>query len=100
MRQGWQSLDFSEEKEIQQLRSLYETLQLEIFNVMEALNQLKESPDFELCLLSVRSPGMLGEIIAERSKLLEKETAELETQADKLAHEIAELTGEKPSRFR
>ena len=97
MRKGWQSLDFSEEKEIQQLRSVYETLQLEIFNVIETLNQLRESPDYELSLLSERKPGMIDELVTGRAKILEKETTELETQADKLAQEIAELTGEEPS---
>jgi DNA polymerase-3 subunit epsilon len=100
MRQGWQSLDFSEEKEIKQLRSVYETLQLEIFNVIEVLNQLRESPDYELSIFSERKPGMLDEIVIERAKMLEKETGELKTQADKLAQEIAELTGEEPSRIR
>ena len=100
MRQGWQSLDFSEEKEIKQLRSVYETLQLEIFNVIESLNQLRESPDYELSILSERRPGILDEIVIERTKILEKENTELETQADKLAQEIAELTGEEPSRIR
>jgi DNA polymerase-3 subunit epsilon len=100
MRQGWQSLDFTEEKEIQQLRSVYETLQLEIFSVIEALNQLRESPDFELSLLSEGKPGMLDELVTERAKMLERETTELETEAEKLAQEIAELTGEEPSRIR
>ena len=93
MRQGWKSLDFSDEKEIKQLRSVYETLELEIFNVIESLNQLRESPDYELSLLSERKPGMLDELVTERTKMLEKETTELEIQADKLAQEIAELTG-------
>ena len=100
IRHGWKRLDFSEEKEIKQLRSVYETLQLEIFNLIESLNQVRESPDYELSLLSTRSPGMLDEVIAERAKLLEKETVELKIQADKLAQEIAELTGEEPSRIR
>ncbi len=43
---------------------------------------------------------MLDNLVAERTKMLEKETRELETQADKLAQEIAELTGEEPSRIR
>jgi len=100
MRHGWKSLDFSEEKEIKQLRSVYETLQLEIFNIMESLNQLRESPDYELSIFSERKPGMLDEIVTERAQALEKETAELRTQADKLAQEIAELTGEEPSRIK
>lgn len=100
MRQGWMSLDFSEEEEIQQLRSVYETLQLEIFSAIETLNQLRESPDYELSLLTEKKPGVLEELVKERSKLLEREINELETHADKIAQEIAELTGEEPSRIR
>jgi hypothetical protein len=100
MRHGWKPLDFSEEKEIKQLRSVYETLQLEIFNITESLNQLRESPDYELSIFSERKPGMLDEIVTERAQALEKETAELKIQADKLAQEVAELTGEEPSRIR
>jgi len=43
---------------------------------------------------------MLDELVTGRAKILEKETTELETQADKLAQEIAELTGEERSRIR
>jgi len=100
MRQGWQSLDLEEEEESEQLRSMYETLQLEIFNAIEALNQLKESPDYDLFVLIEGKPEMLDDLVTERTKLLEKETTELETQAEKLAQEIAELTGEEPSPIR
>jgi DNA polymerase III epsilon subunit-like protein len=100
MRQGWQSLDLEEEEESQQLRSLYETLQLEIFNAIEALNQLKESPDYDLFVLIEGKPEMLGELVSERTEILEREITELETKADKLAQEIAELTEEEPSRIK
>lgn len=99
IRQGWQSLDFSEEKEIQQLRSVYGTLQLEIVSLIENLNQLKESADYELFLLTEGKPEVLDEVVAERTKLLEKECAELELEAENLAQQIAELTGEQPSRI-
>ena len=97
MRQGWQSLDLEEEEENQQLRSVYETLQLEIFNAIEALNQLKESPDYDLFVLIEVKPEMQDELVSERTEILEREITELETKADKLAQEIAELTGEEPS---
>jgi len=100
IRHGWKSLDFSEEKEIKQLRSVYETLQLEIFNVIESLNQLRESPDYELSLLTERNRGMIDELVTERGKLLEKEISELQVEADRLAREITELTGEEPSGIR
>jgi DNA polymerase-3 subunit epsilon len=57
MRQGWESLDFGEERELQQLRRLYETLELEIVNVLESLNRLRESPDYELCQLAQSKPA-------------------------------------------
>ena len=81
------------------MRRLHETLQLEIIAVIEALNQLRESPDYELCQLSERNPGVLDELAAERKKLLEKESAELQQQGDKLAEEIEELSGEGPERI-
>jgi len=94
LRQGWESLDFSDEVELTQLRRLLETLHLEIINVLETLNRLRESPDYELCRLSEQQPGMLDDLAAERAKLLEKQNAELENQAAKLAHEIEELAPE------
>ncbi len=99
LRQGWESLDFSEEVELTQLRRLYETLQLEIIGVIESLGQLRESPDYELCQLSERTPSLLAELAAERAKVLEKESAELEKEAKRLAVEIEELAGDSSSRI-
>ena len=99
LRQGWTALDFSEEVELTQLRRLYETLQLEIINVLESLGQLRESPDYELCRISEQKTGILDDLAAERAELLDKESAELEEQANRLADEIEELGGERPSRI-
>ena len=51
------------------------------------------------CYDYYEKPGVLDELAAERAKLLEKESAELETQAERLAEEIRELSGEEPSRI-
>jgi len=67
--------------------------------VFEPLNRLRESPDYELCQLSEKKPGFLDELAAERKQLLEKESGELQQQADKLAEEIRELGGETSSRI-
>jgi chaperonin cofactor prefoldin len=61
--------------------------------VIESLNRLKESPDYKLCQISEQKPGVLEELPAERAALLEKESAELEVQARRLAEEIKELSG-------
>jgi DNA polymerase-3 subunit epsilon len=99
LRQGWASLDFSDEAELTQLRRLYETLQLEIITVLEALGQLRESPEYELCQISEKKAGVLDELAAERASQLEKESAELEKQAQQLGAEIEELAGETPVRI-
>ena len=99
LRQGWERLDFSDEAELAQLRKLYETLQLEIITVIESLTQLRESPDYELCQISEQKPGVLDELAAERTKLLAKESSELEQQAHQLAEEIKELSGQETERI-
>jgi hypothetical protein len=51
------------------------------------------------CQLSEQKPGVLDELAAERKKLLERESVELEKQAERLAEEIRELGGGEPSRI-
>jgi len=99
LRQGWATLDFSDGAELAQLRRLHETLQLEIIAVLESLNRLRDSPDYELCQLSEQKPGVLEELAAERKKLLERESEELEKEASQLAEEIRELAGTEASRI-
>ena len=93
MRQGWSTLDFSDSAEIAQLRRLHEMLQLDIIAVLESLNKLRESPDYELSELLKKKPGVMDELVEERQKRLDSESADLEKEAAKLASEIEELTG-------
>ena len=51
------------------------------------------------CYDYYEKPGVLAELAAERAKQLEKESAELETQASRLAEEIKELSGEAAERI-
>ena len=66
--------------------------------MLESLNRLRESPDYELYQLVERKPSVLDTLAAERKMLLETESAELEKRAEQLAVEIAELTGQAPDR--
>jgi len=93
LRQGWSNLDFSDQEELTQLRRLHETLQKEITTVTESLNQLRASPDYELCQLAEQKPGVLDELAAERIKQLEFENAALAMQAERLAEKIKQLSG-------
>jgi DNA polymerase-3 subunit epsilon len=97
LRKGWANLDFSDAEELTQLRRLHETLQKEITAVTESLKELRDGPDYELCQLAEKKPGILEELAAERAKQLEVENAELEKRAEQLATEIKRLNGTEMS---
>ena len=86
-------------EELAQLKRSHETLQKEITVVAESLKELRESPDYELCRFAEQKQGVLDELAVERAKLLEKENAELEKQADQLAKEIKRLSGKSADKI-
>ena len=90
----WAALDFGEEREIAQLRRLWESIELEIIRVLEAGHALKESPDYELHRLTTQTPAFFDETARRQVAGLEKEVTVLERQAAELAKEIEELAGE------
>ena len=94
LRQGWAALDFGEERDLAQLRRLWESIELEIIHVLEAGNALKESPDYELHRLTMQTPAFFYETVRRQVEGLENELTLLESEAEGLAKEIAELTGE------
>ena len=93
LRQGWASLDFDDVAEVENLKRLLETLQIEIVSILDSLNELCESSDFALHQLSAQQSGLLEEIAAEQAKAIDAEIAELEVEAERLKVEIKELTG-------
>jgi len=93
LRQGWTRLDFADETEVEPIRKLYTSLQLEIIEILDAINQLRESADFELFTLSEKQGGLLQEVANDQIKAIAAEIAQLELEAAKLKDEIAELTG-------
>ena len=62
--------------------------------MLEAINQLKESPDHELHRLTTRTPAFFDETVRRHVEDLEKELGLLDKEAAELAQEIEELTGE------
>jgi hypothetical protein len=52
------SLDFREEEHSARLATLLKSLETEILSVLEATNQLRESPEFELYELTTKNPEM------------------------------------------
>jgi DNA polymerase-3 subunit epsilon len=93
LREGWTWLAFSDADEIASLPKLLGALYAEIVNKLKALNGLRESPVYELYLLSSGRPDLLDEAASGVAKAISAETAQLETEAEKLKSEITELLG-------
>ena len=96
LRQGWASLDFRDEEQVSRLRKLWESLEMEILSVLEATNQLHESPEFELHELIAKKPEMLDSVVGKQTGQIEAEITALKGEADQLGKEIEELTGDAP----
>jgi DNA polymerase-3 subunit epsilon len=92
LRQGWGALNLTEEVEIKALHKLYASLQLEILNLLEMLNQLHESPEHELLTLSQKKPQLIEEVAAQQRKAISEEIAALNEEAARLQREIDELS--------
>ena len=91
LRQGGAALDFLEEDQIAQLRRLWESIELEIVRVLEAMNELRESPDYELHRLTERSPEFFDETVGRHLESLEAELSALQREAETLAGERAAI---------
>ncbi len=97
-KQGWASVELATEKEIKSLRRLLEMLQIKIVEVIEATDQLKEGPDYELYNLVHRNPSVLDTVSQKQREQIEIECVTLAEEAEELAKQIEELTGEPPFR--
>ena len=93
LRQGWGALNLTEEVEIKALHKLYASLQLEILNLLEILNRLHESPEYELLTLSQKKPQLVEEVAGQQRKAIADEIAALNEQAARLQREIDDLAG-------
>jgi DNA polymerase-3 subunit epsilon len=91
---GAGKIDLSDEAELGKLRRLYESIQTQILEMLEALDELRSDPKYELAQLSARRPEYLNEVANEYRANIAKECEQLEKEAAELASEIEELTGE------
>ena len=93
LRQGWGALDLREEVQVKALHKLYAALQLEIVNLLEMLNQLHESPEYELLTLSERNPQFVEVVAEQQRKAIIEEIATMKEEAARLQSEIDDLAG-------
>ncbi|SDX45363.1 3'-5' exonuclease [Thiocapsa roseopersicina] len=93
LRRGLSSLAFDDHADLATLRQLYVTLQERILNLLDELERLRVSGDYELFTLSGERPDFLLEIAGQQAGQIATEITELEVEAAQLAEEIAGLTG-------
>lgn len=93
LKQGWGHLDFSDSIEAASLRKLFETLQLQIVLVLDALNELRRDARYELHKLSQERVGYLEEVARTHAQALDEEITALAAESGALSDEIEMLTG-------
>jgi DNA polymerase-3 subunit epsilon len=93
-RQGWASVELETEKEIKALRRLLEMLQIKIVEVIEATNEITESPDYELHNLAQRDASVLDTVSGKQQEQIDAECERLAGEAGELEKQIEELTGQ------
>ena len=93
LRQGLGSLDLSDEAGLAKLRQLYETLQARILGLLDELERLRKSGEYELYRLSRERSDFVLEVADQQAEEIASEIGELGAEAAQLAEEIEGLTG-------
>jgi DNA polymerase-3 subunit epsilon len=93
LRMGLDGLDFADDDQLPKLRQLYESLQGQILALLDNLESLRESADYELYLSSTKDPDWLANSARQHAEALKTQISELEQEAKQLAEEIEGLVG-------
>jgi DNA polymerase III epsilon subunit-like protein len=93
--QGWGSLDLSSEADVMKLRSLAESLQARILEMIEAINMIEESPAYSLHTALETDEDAFDKMAQEQADLVEEDIKQLRDESDELGEEIKELTGKE-----
>jgi hypothetical protein len=79
-----------------ELRSLNEHLHARILELIETLDSLRASPDYEVFLFAEKDAAVIDTIAAAQQEELEKEIVGLQAEALETEQEIEELVGRSP----
>jgi hypothetical protein len=79
-----------------ELRSLYEHLQARILEMIETLDEVRASADYEVFEAAEEDESVIGRIVAAQREEVEREIAGLEADAREAEKEIEELVGSSP----
>ena len=94
--QGWASVSLDPEHGLMELRALYEHLQTRILEMIETLDEVRASAEFEIFREVEKDEQVIERTVAVQREELEQEIAELKAEAERVAEEARELAGEVP----
>jgi DNA polymerase-3 subunit epsilon len=97
MRRGWAAIDFREDDDPDELQKLLHSLEAEMLAVIEATDSLKRSPSYKLYQATEDDADELDRAVTQQIAAITKDIEQLETEAETLRREIAELAGEEHS---
>ena len=95
LKQGWGDIHINTEDIGQNLSKIYDAIQIEIVDLLENLNTLRESAQYEVMVFCKDNPERLQEVAKRQAAEIEIDIEELTVEADRLHDEIIELTGNK-----
>ena len=93
LKHGMALLAQDDSSDVVRLRTLLDALQQRVLETLEALNNLRETPGYELHQRIERDAAFFATTVAQHIDMLELEMADLQAEADRLAQEIEGLTG-------
>ena len=96
LKQGWASVSLDGSNTLAELRTLYEHLRAGILDLIETLEELRGSPDYEIFQFAEKDETVIPKVIDGQKSELEKEIEALAAEAKKKAAEIAQLVGKSP----
>ena len=96
LKQGWASVSLNGDHGLKELRSLYEHLQARILEMIETLDELRASAEFEVFKAAEEDEAVIERIVSAQREELEQEIGKLKAEAVKVAEEARELAGEVP----
>ena len=96
LNQGWASVSLDPERGLVEMRALYEHLQGKILELIESLDALRASAEYEVIRFVEQDASVIDSMAAGQREELEQEIAELKAEAERVAKEARELAGEVP----
>ena len=91
LRQGWGIVALDDAEDLDKLRYLYDALEGQVITLLEALDALRHSAEFELHQLVSAQPDVLEKVAEAQSYSLNEENKALETESEKIEAEILGL---------